>query len=184
MGLIETYVREYGLFALFFASAVEGDLTLLFAGLLVHLGVLDGVPAVLVGASGLLSADLFFFWLGHRTHHWRSKHADELVSRASGVLDRYGALSLLLVRLFYGLRNATMFLVGRRRWRLSRFVVQDLLGVIGWSVLLIAVGYLFSSSLVRIFGHVQRLQRWFLISAVAFVVILFTWRRVACLFIP
>ena len=39
MGELEGFLRTYGLWALFFFAAIEGDLTLLLAGMLVHLGI-------------------------------------------------------------------------------------------------------------------------------------------------
>ena len=49
MTALETFLRTSGLWALFFAAATEGDLTLLLTGMLIHLGIWRALP---VGAAG------------------------------------------------------------------------------------------------------------------------------------
>ena len=73
MSELETFLRIYRLWALFFAAAIEGDLTLLLTGMLVHLGIWPAAKALAVGAGGGLAGDIFYFWLGHGTARrwWR-----------------------------------------------------------------------------------------------------------------
>ena len=63
MSELETILRNYGLWALLFGAAVEGDITLLLAGMLMHLGVWRPSEALAVGAAGGLAGDTFYFWL-------------------------------------------------------------------------------------------------------------------------
>ncbi|HWR17017.1 MAG TPA: DedA family protein [Terriglobales bacterium] len=180
MDTVETLLRSYGLLGLFFACAVEGDVSLLVAGLLVHLGLFGGAETFLIAVAGLITPDLLMYWLGRRTsrNNWASQKAPNVLNRAGRMLDRFGALSLPVVRLFYGIRNATCFLCGHRKWRFLRFLAGDLLSAGIWAALLIGVGFLFASSIDSAFGHVRRVEQWLFVGAITALIVYFTWRDV------
>jgi membrane protein DedA with SNARE-associated domain len=59
MGELEGFLRVYGLWALFFFAAFEGDLTLLLAGMLVHLGIWPPGKTLAIAATGGWPATAF-----------------------------------------------------------------------------------------------------------------------------
>ncbi len=180
MDSLEAVLRNYGLLGLFFACALEGDVSLLLAGLLVHLGLFAGLETFLVSVAGLVTPDLLLYWVGRRTTRvtWAGEKAEQLLIRAGRLLDRFGPLSLPVVRVFYGVRNATCFLCGHRRWRFARFLAGDLLSASLWAGLLLGLGFVFASSIDRLFGHVQRAEQYMFVLALTAVVVYFTWHRV------
>ncbi len=180
MDFLESLLRNYGLIGLFVACALEGDISLLVAGLLVHLGFFSGWETFLVSVAGLITPDILLFWLGRRTSptSWVGEKAEHLLSRAGKMLDRFGPLSLPIVRLFYGIRNATCFLCGHRRWRFLRFLGGDLLSASIWAGLLIGIGFVFATSIDQAFGHVQRAEQYLVVCAITAVIVYFTWHRI------
>ena len=56
--------REYGLWVVFFGTMIEGDLTLLLAGVLARSGLFSFQDALLVGTSGGVAGDLIGYLLG------------------------------------------------------------------------------------------------------------------------
>jgi membrane protein DedA with SNARE-associated domain len=56
---LATPLRNYGV--LFFACVLEGDISLLVAGLLVHLGLFGGLQTFLVAVVGLITPDILLF---------------------------------------------------------------------------------------------------------------------------
>lgn len=61
---MEFFLREYGAWAVFLGAAVEGDATMILAGVLAHVGVLSPGRAFVVGAAGGMAGDAFYYLLG------------------------------------------------------------------------------------------------------------------------
>jgi membrane protein DedA with SNARE-associated domain len=180
MDALEQLLRHYGLLGLFLACALEGDVSLLVAGLLVHLGLFGAPETFLVAVAGLITPDILMFWLGRSTSHphWIGERASNVLHRAGRVLDRFGPLALAVVRVFYGVRNATCYLCGNRKWRFVRFLAGDLLSASLWAGLLIGIGYLFAGSIDAAFGHVKHVEQLLFVGAITALIVYFSWRRV------
>ena len=174
MSQLETFLRDYGLWALFFAAAIEGDLTLLLAGLLVRLGIWPLAQAWAVGAFGAMVGDSFYFWLGHGTvRRWlTTAHGQRLMPRIERAAKRYGWKSLFFARYIYGARMATMFFWGMRRMSYRKFLALDIINCAIWASVFGGLGYLFSSTIEAAIGKLKLIEHWLLIGAAVFAALL------------
>jgi len=174
MTTLEAFLRDYGLWALFFAAAVEGDLTLLLSGMLVHLGIWPATPAVIVGGTGALVGDTFYFWLGHgAARRWlTTAHGQRVLPRIERATQRYGVWSLVFARYIYGTRVVTMFLWGVRRLPYYKFLLIEAPNCFLWAALFGGLGYLFSNSLQALVGEVRQVELWLLVGLVVFALLL------------
>ena len=174
MSQLEDFLRIYGLWALFFASAIEGDLTLLLAGMLVHLRIWPAMEAWAVGAFGGLVGDCFYFWLGHGTaRRWlTTAHGQRVMPHFERAAKRYGVRSLFFARYIFGARIATMFFWGIQRLNYRKFLVLDTLNCLIWATVFGGFGYLFSSTLESLLGRLRHVQSWLLIGLVVFAALL------------
>jgi len=174
MTQLESLLRAYGLWAVFFAAAIEGDLTLLLTGMLVHLRIWAAYEALPVGALGALAGDSLYFWLGHGTaRRWlTTAHGQRLIPHFKRAADRYGVRSLFFARYIYGARMATMFFWGMRRLPYVEFLELDALNCIIWATVFGGIGYLFSSTLESLLGRLRLVQSWLLIGVVVFAALL------------
>lgn len=156
--LIEDLIREYGLWAVFFGVMIEGDLTLLFAGVLAHYGLFSFGEALITGTLGGFIGDLISYLVGYRGKEW-IKHS-RLYQRAQPRLEklcaRFGIYSIFLVKYIYGLRTASAVLWGFAHMRARRFVPLTLFSCAAWALVLIGLGYSFSGAIGVIIGRVQR----------------------------
>src|SRR5262245_12435263 len=59
-------LQRYGLWAVFFGTMIEGDLTLLFAGVLARAGVFSFGEALMVGTAGGFVGDSISYLIGAR----------------------------------------------------------------------------------------------------------------------
>ena len=174
MTQLEDFLRNYGLWALFFASVIEGDLTLLLAGMLVHLRIWPAMEAWAVGALGGLVGDSFYFWLGHGTaRRWlTTAHGQRVMPHFERAAKRYGVRSLFFARYIYGARIATMFFWGMQRLNYRKFLLLDALNCLIWATVFGGFGYLFSSTLESLLGRLRHVQSWLLIGLVVFAALL------------
>jgi membrane protein DedA with SNARE-associated domain len=171
---LEVFLRDKGLWALFFAAAIEGDLTLLLTGMLVRLEIWPMWQAWLVGAVGALTGDSVYFWLGHGTgRRWlTTAHGQRVMPRIRRAANKYGVWSLFFARYIYGARMACMFFWGMRKIPYTEFLLLDAISCAVWATTFGAVGYLFSSTLQRLLGELRLIQNWLLIGIVVFAAML------------
>ena len=183
--MIHQLLARYGLVAVFFGAAVEGDVTMILAGVAAHLGLLDLPAALVFGTLGAVASDLACYALGlaRASSIRRSalyKAAGPAIER---FVDRIGVWQIATARFVYGTRIATMLFWGTRGLPLWRFLAVDFAGCSLWAVALGALGFLASSRAEALLGRVRRVRRWLLaallVSAMIFVTahLLFTWLR-------
>src|SRR5215831_18862596 len=156
--LIEDLIRQYGLWAVFFGVMIEGDLTLLFAGVLAHYGLFSFSEALLISTLGGFVGDLISYLIGY-TGKERIKNSN-FYQRAKSQLERlcarFGIYSIFLVKYVYGLRTASAVFWGFAHMRFRRFAPLTFLSCAAWSSVLIGLGYFFSGAIGVIIGRVRR----------------------------
>src|SRR5581483_1246295 len=88
-------LREYGLWAVFFGTMLEGDLTLLLAGVLARAGLFTFGEAMLVGTAGGLVGDSLSYFIGARFRN-RARTLKVFMKargRIEKLMSRFGVLS-------------------------------------------------------------------------------------------
>lgn len=172
---IENLIREYGLWAVFFGVMIEGDLTLLFAGVLAHFGLFSFSEALLTGTLGGFVGDSISYLIGYtgkrrikNSHFYR--HAQPRLERLSA---RFGNYSIFIVKYIYGLRTASAVFWGFAHMRFRRFGPLTLASCFAWALVLTGSGFFFSGAIEVIIGRVRRIGLLLLLAfAIAAVVAL------------
>jgi membrane protein DedA with SNARE-associated domain len=157
--LIEDLIRQYGLWAVFFGVMIEGDLTLLFAGVLAHYGLFSFSEALITSTIGGFIGDSISYLIGYSGKE-RIKNS-HFYQRAQPQLERlcarFGIFSIFLVKYVYGLRTASAIFFGFAHMRyLRRFGPLTLLSCAVWALVLIGMGFSFSGAIFVIIGRVKR----------------------------
>jgi membrane protein DedA with SNARE-associated domain len=166
MGSMEALLLRFGLFMVFLGTAVEGDVTMMLAGVTAHLGLFRLAEAVAVGALGGFAGDFFFYWLGR--WHATTIRGTQLYRRAQPAIERFsarfGPLEIIVARFIYGTRVASMVFWGVQRLPLWRFALIDALGCAAWAAVLGGLGFTLSGSAVLLVGRVRRVRVWLLVA--------------------
>jgi len=165
---LEELIDRYGLLAVFIGCVVEGDITLVLTGVVVHLGLLAAAPAVAIGAAGLITEDSLLFALGRKGREAMQKRAQyqRVAARIEGMARRLGPRQIAAARVVYGTRAATMLFWGAQNLSWGRFLSIDAPACAAWSLLLAAVGYSFSNATAVLLGDVKRIELLLLAAAV------------------
>ena len=171
--VIEDLIRQYGLWAVFFGVMLEGDLSLLFAGVLAHYGLFSFGEAILTGTAGGFVGDGLSYLIGYtgkkkiktnRFYHRAQPRLEQLSAR-------FGLYSVFLVKYVYGLRTASAVFWGFAHMPFRRFGPLTLLSCWVWALLLAGAGYFFSGAVSVLVGHVRQISLILLIAvAIALVV--------------
>lgn len=166
--VIEDLIREYGLWAVFFGVMLEGDLTLLFAGVLAHYGLFSFSEALLTGTIGGFVGDAIGYLIGY-TGKKRIKDSNFYQSaqpRLERLCARFGIYSIFLVKYIYGLRTASAVFWGFAHMRFRRFGPLTLASCGLWALVLVGAGYFFSGAIGVIIGEVKRIGYLLLLASI------------------
>ena len=175
-------IEWYGLYGVFALVMIEGDLTLLLAGVLAHTGFFDdgwlhgyGFAKVLLwGTLGGFASDNLAYAAGRAfsgtVRNFRFyRSASPRIERLS---NRFGTLSIFISKYVYGLRWASCTFYGVARMRYLRFLPLSLGSCFLWVFILSGVGYFFSSAVMGLIGdfrHVGKILLGILVGGVLIV---------------
>ncbi|HEY9285689.1 MAG TPA: DedA family protein [Pyrinomonadaceae bacterium] len=164
-------VAQYGLYAIFFLAMIEGDITLLLAGVLAHGGYFDDhsfLKVLVVGTAGGVAGDGVAYAMGRG---FRSSVRDYRFYRAARprierLTKTFGPLSIFLSKYVYGLRTACCVFYGVGRMRPSRFFPLSAASCFVWVLVLAGAGYLFHTVITNLIGDFERLGKYLLVFVV------------------
>jgi membrane protein DedA with SNARE-associated domain len=160
----EHLILHYGLAAVFVGAAVEGDLTLILAGVAAHLGYFSYTTALAASVAGGFLGDLAWYTLGRvRGPRFRAGRLYRRVGhRIETLAHRLGAAELIASRFVYGTKAASMVFWGLHGMSLPRFLLVDAIGCVLGSLVFTGLGYAVSGSATVLLGRVRRVERWLL----------------------
>lgn len=157
-------IELYGLYGVLALTMVEGDLTLLLAGVLAHNDVFGNYSfarVLLWGTLGGFASDNLAYAAGRafsgtvrKFRFYRS--ASPRIERLS---NRFGTFSIFISKYVYGLRWASCTFYGVARMPYVRFVPLSLGSCFLWVFLLSGVGYFFSSAVMGLIGDFRHVGK-------------------------
>ena len=163
---MEEFLVRYGAVAVLLGAMLEGDLSIVMAGVVAHLGYLSLATALEAAWLGAFIGDSLWYALGRvradaikRSGVYR--RAAPLIGR---LVARLGDREIVLARFVYGTRIASMFYWGVHRLPFGRFALLDLVGCFLSVLVLGLLGFGLSQSAVTVFGRVQRAERWIVMA--------------------
>jgi len=157
-------IEQFGLYAVFFLVVLEGDITLLLAGVLANssfFGEYSFARVLLWGTLGGVVSDNIAYLAGRvfgktvrGLRFYRSAKP-----RLERLTKRFGALSIFLSKYIYGLRWASCTFYGVARMPFLRFLVLSIASCFLWVFILSGVGYFFSSAVVGLIGDFRHVGK-------------------------
>lgn len=171
---MQQFLENYGYFALFVGSLLEGETILAFAGYAAHLGWMSFPMVVIVAAVGGFLGDQCFFFLGRRYGDRLLGRFPKLAAKAPRVkalLCRWDAPLVVMIRFMYGLRIAGPIIIGScgiSAWRLAFF---NFIGALIWAPAVATAGYLAGHAVQRILRDIHEAQTVLILIVVSALVI-------------
>src|SRR5713226_6354070 len=172
--LLSHLIELYGLYGVFFLAMIEGDITLLLAGVLAHndfFGNYSFARVLLWGTLGGFASDNLAYGAGRvfsetirNFRFYRSARP-----RIERLTNHFGTLSIFVSKYIYGLRWASCTFYGVARMPYLRFLPLSLASCFLWVFILSGVGYFFSSAVMGLIGdfrHVGKILLGILIGGV------------------
>lgn len=178
--MIEQFIRNYGLIAVILGVALEGDATMILAGVAAHLRLLSLSGVLVVGVIGAWVGDAVWYAAGRFAGGYFNRQAKLKAAseRIGKFTHKFGIWSIFASRFIWGTRIMTMTFWGYHRLSFLRFAVMDLVGCSLWAILLGFLGYTFSKSAELLIGEVKTLEIWLFISVIVSVIAVFIFHRI------
>lgn len=170
---MEAFIAHFGVIAVFLGAVFDGDLVLLLAGVIAHMGLMNLWVAIGLASAGCFTGDFVCYVLGRaRSDAIRNSRVYLKVGpTVERVANRVGAWQIVAARFMYGTRVATMLFWGAHRLPVARFVLINGLGCAMWGLILGLLGYSASTGAAALLGKVKRVELWLLGAIVLFVVV-------------
>jgi membrane-associated protein len=164
-------IGQYGLYAILILVMIEGDITLLLAGVLAHsyfFGEYSFAQVLLWGTLGGFASDNIAYATGRGFRKGVSdlRFYRRNSPRMERLTTKFGPLSIFLSKYIYGLRWATCIFYGVGRMPYLRFLALSLASCFLWVFLLSGAGYFFSGAVMGLIGDFQRLGKVLLVIVV------------------
>jgi membrane protein DedA with SNARE-associated domain len=176
---LQTFIENYGYFAVFAGCFAEGETVLVLAGFAAHLGYLS-LPWVMATAAvaGFCGDQVAFFagrhW-GPRLIAWSPR-----LAAAQPFIDRklaaHSIWVVFVLRFAVGFRIASPIVIGASDLPAWRFMVPNAAGAIVWAILFGSAGYVFGAAFTRTLDHAKRYEE-IAFAVLATIVIGLLWMR-------
>ena len=173
---------QYGLYAVFILVMLEGDITLLLAGVLAHsafFGPYSFAQVLIWGTIGACLSDNIAYFAGRGfcegVKQFRFYRAAQ--PRLQRLTHKFGALSIFLSKYIYGLRWASCVFYGVGRMPYLRFLLLSFSSCFLWVFVLSGAGYFFSGAVMGLIGDFQRLGKVLLVIVLLGVVAFYLTER-------
>jgi len=133
----EHLIRNYGYYALFIGTFLEGETILIIAGMACAQGMMDLDRTILSAFLGSVAGDQMHFLVARYKGGWiLSKFPSRRarIEKGLAVVERHSIWLVLVFRFMYGLRNVTAFALGMTRMPLWLFVPLNAVGAAVWAI--------------------------------------------------
>lgn len=186
LDFLSQLIHDYGVYAVFFLVMIEGDITLLLAGVLAHSAFFgDSATAsfarvLLWGTLGGVASDNMAYLagraFGQTVRNFRFYRSSK--ERMQRLTNRFGTLSIFLSKYIYGLRWASCTFYGVAHMRYIRFLLLSMASCFVWVLILSGIGFFFSTAVMGLLGDFRRLGKALLVIVIVGIVGFYLVKRI------
>ena len=159
----EALLEQFGYFAVFVGTFLEGEAILIAAGFFASRGYLDVYLVGLVAFAGAYGGHLFWFWLG-RAHGVRLLERFPRMKRHFGkgirIFERYGPAAIIITQWVYGLRITAAVIIGMSRISILKFLAYEAVSCAVWAMIITGLGYYFGRAIEAVLGRVEHMEKY------------------------
>lgn len=171
---ITRWITDYGYWAVFLGTMIEGETAAFLSGIAAHNQLLSYPWAMLFAAFGGIVSDNVLFLVGRyagaRVLPYFHRHKDKII-RAQTLIRQQENWVIIGVRFAYGMRTVGPIIIGASKVNPLKFIILNIIGGAIWGCGIVSIGY-FMSSLVRSLPFHTYLV-WFLVVIVIILIWIF-----------
>ncbi len=175
----QQFVEQYGYWAVFIWTFIEGESVFIAAAALAAAGLMTPWKVIVVAASGAYVGHIVFFMLGR----WRGMRIINAIPtlkrhypKANLVLDRYALWSIFIFQYLYGTRLVAAIMFGCSSIGFLRFAMIQIINCLIWALVIYSIGHLLGMAGVAIL-HRFGIEGLIIVIAVALIIAIWSYLR-------
>jgi len=152
----QQFVEQYGYWAVFIWTCIEGETVFIAAAALAAAHLLEPWKVIVVAACGAFTGHIIFFWIGR----WKGMQLILSVPflarhypKANLILDKYAHWSIFIFQYLYGTRIVAAILFGCSSIEFWRFFLLQIINCISWAFIIYAVGHALGTAGMAVMEH-------------------------------
>ncbi|MDX8377917.1 MAG: VTT domain-containing protein [Mariprofundales bacterium] len=153
----QQFVEQYGYWAVFAWTFIEGETVFIIAAIFAAAGILETHWVILIAAAGAFSGHMFFFALGRWQGMQIITHIPFLhrhYAKINHVLDTHAYLSVFVLQYLYGTRLAAAILFGVSKIEFWRFAGLQVINCISWACIIYTIGHLLGMAALSLLHNI------------------------------
>ncbi len=176
---ITTFVQNHelvGYIIVFLGVFLEGEFTLLVAGVLAHLSAFTFGEAYLVALAGGLTKTIVGYRFGRflRAKYPKSRFFRFVVRKVNTLLPQFKERpfwSIFISKFIFGLNNLVLIYAGFAKVRRSMYYRAELISNVTWSFLVLGLGFVFSVAAFNISHDIRKFMLLFFAFLIGFIIV-------------
>ncbi len=124
--------------------------------------------------SGAFLHEIIYFYLGRwkgREFLLRNNYTRKQFRRVKNLFDKYGVLSIFIIRFWYGMRIIPMVLMGATGFSVGKFIFFNIISLFFWAVIYLSIGYMFGKAAETFFKEAK--EYYFIAAGILLLIISF-----------
>jgi membrane protein DedA with SNARE-associated domain len=141
---LETFLEQYGYLALLVGTFFEGETAILVASSLIHQGIFDAFPTVIVGFAGSFVSDWVYYLIGRLNGKYFLDKRPKLAAKVEPIRSlfrRHQTQILFSYRFLYGFRVIIPIVIGMSHVRPIHYLFYSVTSGLIWATTVGTVGY-------------------------------------------
>jgi len=135
---------KYGYFAVLIAAFLEGEATLIAAGVMCGAGLLDWRLTILAAAIGGSAGDQIYFYAAHERAAWaikKSKRLSKWYPKIQKLVLRHATVAVLVSRFAAGFRISIPLVCATAGMPAKKYSTLNLISGFAWASVWVAISY-------------------------------------------
>lgn len=178
---MESFLAEYGVFAILVSALLQGELAVAMGGVLVHQDLVSASGAISAGTLAAFSSSQGFFFLGRslRDHAFVQRMmARSSFARAKALFERYPSAFVIGYHFLPGFHAISPLAIGTTAISGTRFALLNAVASILWANAFTGLGYALGNSMEFVLGELRLIEH-LLFGIVGVLALLLIARRLA-----
>ena len=162
-----SFVQEWGYWAVFFGSLIEGESVILTASSMAAAGYLSLPKIMIIAFLGTLIADQVLYAVGRAygpTVFQKFPRLNKSSEKAFRLLHRYDALFIIISRFVYGIRITSAIVIGAGGVSPYRYIPLNIISALIWTCVSCLGGYMLGDVMLSIIENFELVQKYFLVG--------------------
>lgn len=168
------FVQEWGYWAVFFGSLIEGESVILTASSMAAAGYLSLPKIMIIAFLGTLVADQVLYMVGRAYGPSVFDKFPKLTKssdKAFKLLNKYDGLFIIVSRFIYGIRITSAVVIGAGGVPPHRYIPLNFISAVIWTVVSCLGGYMLGDVMIAVIKNFELVQKYFFIGLFAFAVL-------------